>query len=72
MNGKTILILVNKQTTVINFRLEVVAALVKSGYSVHVSVPEGDRLGEIEAVGANVIKTDVARHGTNPLEDFRY
>lgn len=71
MNGKTILILVNKQTTVINFRLEVVAALVKSGYSVHVSVPEGDRLGEIEAVGANVIKTDVARHGTNPLEDFK-
>ncbi len=70
MADKTILILVNKQTTVINFRLEVVATLVKAGYAVYVSVPEGDRLREIEAVGAQIIKTDVARHGTNPLQDF--
>lgn len=71
MNGKTILILVNKQTTVINFRLEVVAALVRAGYNVYVSVPEGDRLHEIEAVGAKIIRTNVSRHGTNPLEDFK-
>lgn len=71
MNEKTILILVNKQTTVINFRLEVVAALVQAGYHVYVSVPEGDRLHEIEAVGAQIIQTDVSRHGTNPLEDFK-
>lgn len=70
MSEKTILVLVNKQTTVINFRLEVVAALVQAGYTVYVSVPDGDRLGEIEAVGAKIIKTDVARHGTNPLQDF--
>ncbi|MGN0571793.1 MAG: glycosyltransferase family 4 protein [Candidatus Fimenecus sp.] len=70
MSAKTILILVNKQTTVINFRLEVVQALVQAGYTVYVSVPEGDRLKEIEAVGAHIVKTEVARHGTNPVQDF--
>lgn len=47
MSEKTILILVNKQTTVINFRLEVVAALVQAGYQVYVSVPEGTDSGKL-------------------------
>lgn len=67
---KNVLILVNKQTTIVNFRLEVVDALVKAGYKVFVSVPEGDRLSEIEAVGAVVIKTQFEKNGTNPIADF--
>lgn len=70
MQKKTILILVNKQTTVLNFRLEVVSALVNAGYQVYVSVPEGDRLNEIEAVGAKVILTEFEKNGTNPFHDF--
>lgn len=71
MDKKTILILANKQTTIINFRLEVVAALVKEGYKVYVSLPDGDRLNEIEAVGAKVIRTQFEKNGTNPVEDFK-
>lgn len=67
---KTILILVNKQTTIVNFRLEVVAALVKEGYKVVVSVPDGDRLGEIEAVGAEIIRTPMEKESTNPIKDI--
>jgi hypothetical protein len=52
---KTVLILVNKETTVIQFRLEVVEALVSAGYRVIVSTPKGQRYGEIEAVGARVV-----------------
>lgn len=71
MKQKIVLILANKQTTIINFRLEVVAVLVKEGYKVFVSVPVGDRIHEIEEVGAVVIKTQFEKNGTNPFEDFK-
>ena len=67
---KTVLILVNKQTTVVNFRLEVVAGLVAAGYNVIVSVPEGDRLSEIEAVGAKIIPIKMEKDSTDPIKDF--
>ena len=44
VHSKNVLILVNKETTILNFRLETVEALVKAGYQVHVSVPEGNGL----------------------------
>lgn len=69
-NKKTILILVNKQTTIVNFRLEVVCALVKEGYRVIVSVPDGDRLDEIRAVGADIIITPMEKDGTDPIKDI--
>lgn len=67
---KRVLILVNKQTTVVNFRLEVVAGLVHAGYHVIVSVPEGDRLAEIEAVGATVIPIKMEKDSTDPVKDI--
>ncbi len=67
---KTVLILVNKQTTIVNFRLEVVAALVKEGYRVVVSVPEGDRLDEIRAVGAEILVTPMEKDSTDPVKDL--
>ena len=70
MPQKTILILANKQTTIVNFRLEVVAALVKAGYRVFVSLPDGDRIDEIRAVGAEIIITPMDKDGTDPIKDF--
>ena len=67
---KTVLILVNKQTTIVNFRLELVSALVKTGYKVIVSVPEGDRLDEIRAVGAEIVITPMEKDGTDPIKDI--
>jgi len=67
---KTILMLVNKQTTIVNFRLEVVAALVKAGYRVFVSVPDGDRVNEIAAVGAELIITPMDKDSTDPVRDI--
>lgn len=70
MKQKSILVLVNKQTTIVNFRLEVIDALVKAGYKVYVSVPYGGRLNEIEAIGAVIIKTQFEKNGKNPFKDF--
>lgn len=71
MDKKTILVLANKYTTIVNFRLEVMAALVKAGYDVYISLPDHERLKEIEAVGAKTIITEISRRGTNPIEDFK-
>lgn len=71
MNKNTILVLANKYTTIVNFRLEVMEALVKAGYDVYVSLPDHERLKEIEAVGAKTIITEISRRGTNPIEDLK-
>ena len=66
---KTVLILVNKETTILQFRLEVVEALVKAGYRVIVSTPLGTRYPAIEAVGATVVGSPLEKDGTNPIQD---
>lgn len=70
MGSKTILILVNKETTILNFRLEVVAALVEAGYRVVVSVPQGQRLDQIRAVGAEILVTPMNKDSTDPVHDL--
>lgn len=68
---KKILILVNDVTTVLQFRCELVHALVAEGHEIIVSVPKSDRIPEIEALGARVVETEVARHGKNPFKDLK-
>lgn len=67
---KKILILVNDVTTIMQFRTELVRALITAGNQVLVSVPKSERNYEIEELGATVIETAASRHGKNPLEDF--
>ena len=68
---KKILILANDVTTILQFRCELVLALVKEGHEVIVSVPKSERIPEIEALGASVVETEVARHGKNPIQDLK-
>lgn len=68
---KKILILANDVTTILQFRCELISAFVEYGNDVIVSVPKSERIVEIEALGAQVVITDVARRGKNPLKDIR-
>lgn len=68
---KTVLILVNKDVVILYYRLEVVRALIHAGYRVLVSTPEGDRVSEIEAVGATVLLAPMESNGTNPFRDLK-
>ena len=68
---KKVLILVNDVTTVLQFRTELVRALVEDGNEVIVSVPKSDRILEIEALGVKVVETEVSRHGKNPFKDLK-
>ena len=69
-DSKTVLILVNKETTIIQFRLEVVEALVAEGYNVVISSPKGARISKIEATGAAVIETPMEKDSTDPIKDI--
>ena len=68
--------LVNDETTIYNFRREIVESFVKKGHDVTVAYPLGKHTEEIEKLGCKVIDCAVNRHGTNVREDlklfFRY
>lgn len=67
---KKILILANDVTTIVQFRKELIKALVDAGNEVLVSVPAHERTAEIKELGATVIETASSRHGTNPVKDI--
>ncbi len=67
---KKVLLLANDVTTILQFRQELVKALVDNGNEVLVCVPQSDRISEIEALGAAVVTAQVSRHGKNPFKDL--
>jgi galacturonosyltransferase len=75
-NNNKILILANNAGGLCSFRIELLVRLIKEGFDVVVSVPNEDRIKDIEAVGARVVPMEIQRRGTNPLKDlqllFRY
>lgn len=68
---KTVLFLVNHEVVIYNFRYELVEALIKDGYRVVISSPNGERIKELINLGCEYVESKIARHGTNPLTDFK-
>jgi galacturonosyltransferase len=69
MNNK-ILILANSASGLCSFRIELLERLVKDGYEVVVSVPNDDRVKDIQAVGARIMPTKIHSRSTNPFKDL--
>jgi galacturonosyltransferase len=70
MKGK-ILILVNRDFVLYNFRLELVERLLKEGYEVYISLPYGAKVDEMVQMGCSFIPTEIDKRGKNPLKDMR-
>ena len=68
--SKRVLILVNHDVVIYNFRLELVERLLADGYEVHISSPYGERIDDLIALGAKYHEISINRHGMNPVEDF--
>ncbi len=64
-----ILIAVNKETTILHFRLELVEALLRTGCRVTVAVPPGAHTDSIRATGAVIIETSMKKDAVTPLRD---
>jgi len=69
--NKRILILVNHEIVVYNFRKELVIELLSQGYEVYISSPPGKKIDLLVDMGAKHIDTQINRHGIGVLEDYR-
>lgn len=68
---KKVLILVNHDVVIYNFRRELVERLLQDGYEVYISSPYGDRIDELVAMGCKYIEASISRRGTNIIEELK-
>lgn len=63
--------MVNHDVVIYNFRLELVERLLEEGCEVHISSPYGERIDDLMALGCIYHEIELARHGTNPIKEFK-
>src|SRR5699024_9352930 len=68
---KKVLILVNHDVVIYNFRLELVEELIEENHEVYISSPYGERIDDLINLGCHYIETPISRRGTNIVEDYK-
>lgn len=68
---KKVLILVNHDIVIYNFRKELVERLIEDDYKVYISSPYGERIDELVQMGCEFIENKIDRHGLNILEELK-
>lgn len=68
---KKVLILVNHDVVIYNFRKELVERLLEEGYEVYISSPYGERIDDLVNMGCKYVEANISRHGTNIVEDLK-
>lgn len=66
-----ILILVNHDLVIYNFRKELVKEFLDSGHEVIISSPNGSRINLLNQMGARHKVTEIDRHGFNPISEVK-
>lgn len=65
----TVLIFVNHDIVIYNFRKELVQRLINEGYKVIISSPYGERIDSLIHMGCQFINTHIDRHGKNFINE---
>lgn len=68
---KKILILANKDITLLYFRKELINKLIEDGNKLIVSFPKSDKVKYFKDIGCKFIDTYVDRRGMNPIKDIK-
>lgn len=68
---KRVLILVNHEIVIYNFRLEIVEKLLSEGYEVIISSPKGEKINKLIKLGCKFEEIKLNRHSKNPLEGLK-
>ena len=68
---KKVLFLANHDVGIYNFRKELVERLIKEGYKVYLSCPNGERIKDLTSMGCRYADVKLERHGMNPLNELR-
>ena len=71
MLNKRVLILVNHDVVIYNFRKELVERLLNEGAEVYVSSPNGKRINELVEMGCHFKEVNMDRHGTNIINEYK-
>lgn len=66
-----VLILVNHEVVLFNFRIELVERLIKDGHKVAVSMPDNKRVEELKTMGCEHYDVDINRHSTNIFSEIK-
>lgn len=66
-----ILVLANNDIGLYNFRKELIEKLICMGNEVYISLPYGEKIDLLTAMGCKFIDTDIDRRGINPLTDIK-
>lgn len=66
-----VLMLVNHDVVIYNFRRELIERFLEEEYEVYISSPWGERIRLLQQMGCKYIETKISRHGMNPIEDMR-
>lgn len=66
-----ILILTNLDVGLYNFRKELLERLVEEKHEVIISLPQGELIPNLQAIGCKFIQTEFNRRGMNPLDDIK-
>ena len=69
---KRILIIANDESTILNFRCEIVACFVQAGFDVTVCYPLAENTESIACLGCKVENVNVSRHGKDVLKDIKF
>ncbi|MCT4785119.1 glycosyltransferase family 4 protein [Exiguobacterium aestuarii] len=69
--NKNVLILVNHEVVIYNFRKELVDKLIKEGHRVTISCPTGSKLEELASMGCHIIQQPIDRRSINPVKDAK-
>lgn len=71
MKKNKVLILVNHDVVIYNFRLELVERLLNEGYEVYISSPYGERIDDLVSLGCKYVETEINRHGLNVFQEWK-
>lgn len=71
MLHKKILILVNRDFVLYNFRFELLERLIGEGYEVYICLPYGPKVDMMTEIGCHFTPIEIDKRGTNPLKDLK-
>ncbi len=66
-----VMMVANDESTILNFRKEIILALISDGLEVVVCYPLSSNVDQIRELGCRLRDVKVDRHGKNPLADIR-
>lgn len=66
---KKILVMVNRDFVLYNFRIELVERLLSENYEVYICLPYGEKVDRMTAMGCKFLPVDIDKRGKNPLKD---